>query len=164
MAFRLSVKQAKALGVEVPARQHKYHAKPEWRDGYYFDAQIELKRYCYLKQVEMAGGLFDLEVHPKLKLFADSPVHGAIEVGLYEGDFAYTDNRGRVIEDCKGAVLPLYVLKRKLVLANYPTLFFMEVRLCKRKWSSIQLSSTAVTWPASSPTSNGRGSHRPSTS
>jgi hypothetical protein len=164
MAFRLTLKEAKALGVEVPKKPHKYRAQPEWRDGYYFDAQLELKRYCYLKQVEMAGVITDLEVHPVLKLYADSPYRGAVEIGAYEADFAYSDTRGRVIEDCKGALLPLYILKRKLVLANYPTLVFMEVRLCKRKWSSIRLSSTAVTWPASLPTSNGQGIPAPPTS
>ncbi len=156
MAFRLSVKEAKALGVEVPARAHKYQARPEWRDGIYFDAQLELRRYCYLVQVRKAGKLEGLEVHPKFRLYGDGGGGSAVEVGLYEADFAYTDERGRVVEDCKGAVLPLYVLKRNLMLANYPTLVFMEVRQCRRKWHSIRLSSTAVTWPASLATSNGQ--------
>ena len=164
MAFRLSVKEAKALGVEVPAKQHKYRAQPEWRDGHYFDAQLELKRYCYLKQVEMAGEITDLEVHPQFKLYADGGGGPCIEVGYYEADFAYNADRGRMIEDCKGALLPLYILKRKLFLANYPTLVFMEVRLCKRKWSSTRLSSSGVTWPGFSPTSNGHGGTTPWTS
>lgn len=157
MAFRLSVKEAKALGVQIAARPHKYRAQPEWRDGIYFDAQLELKRYCYLKQVEMAKQITDLEVHPKFPLYGDGGGGTAVEVGLYEADFTYKESGCRVVEDCKGAVLPLYVLKRRLFLANYPTLLFQEVRLCKGKWHSTRLSSPALTWPSYSSTSKGQG-------
>ena len=39
-------------------------------------------------------------------------------------------------EDCKGLVLPVYTLKRKLFLATYPETVFMEVRQCRKRWVS----------------------------
>jgi hypothetical protein len=41
-----------------------------------------------------------------------------------------------VVEDCKGLVLPVYTLKRKLFLATYPETVFMEVRQCRKPWVS----------------------------
>jgi hypothetical protein len=38
-----------------------------------------------------------------------------------------------VVEDCKGLVLPVYTLKRKLFLATYPEIVFMEVRQCRKR-------------------------------
>ena len=157
MVFRLSVKDAKNAGIEVPVHKHKYRARGEHRDGHWFDSQLELKRYCYLKLAEKAHKIWDMEVHPKFRLYADGGGGTAVEVALYEADFAYNDECGRVVEDCKGAVLPLYVLKRNLMLANYPTLVFMEVRQCRRKWHSTRLSLPMVTWSSFSATSNGQG-------
>jgi hypothetical protein len=59
-------------------------------------------RYCYLLRVEMAGMLSELEVHPRFALYADGGGQGAIEVGTYETDFAYTDEAGRIVEDVRG--------------------------------------------------------------
>jgi hypothetical protein len=144
MGFRLSVKEAKALGIEIPPRPLKYHNQPSRLDGIGFDSEMEMRRYCYLIQVEMAGQLSDMEIHPKYRLYADSPGKGAVYIGNYEGDFAYSDERGRVLEDVKGVLLPLYLLKRNLMLANYPTLVFMEVRQWRKRWSSTRLSLDAT--------------------
>jgi hypothetical protein len=38
-----------------------------------------------------------------------------------------------VVEDRKRLVLPVYALKRKLFLANYPEIVFMEVRQCRKR-------------------------------
>ena len=140
MGLRMTIREAKALGIEIPARPPKYHNKPSRLDGKGFDSQMEMRRYCYLIQVEMAGMLQDLDIHPTFTLFGDSPGSGSVEVGTYEADFAYSDERGRVVEDVKGVVLPLYALKRNLMLANYPTLVFMEVKQWRGRWSSTRLS------------------------
>jgi Protein of unknown function (DUF1064). len=106
---------------------------------------MEMLRYCYLIQVEMAGMLRDLEIHPRFALFADGGGKGAVEVGTYEADFAYNDpEAGRVVEDVKGAA-PLYILKRNLFLANYPTLVFREVRQCPKRWKSTPITLSSLT-------------------
>jgi hypothetical protein len=33
-------------------------------DGYHFDSDLELKRCCYLRHVQMAAALRQLTVHP----------------------------------------------------------------------------------------------------
>jgi len=105
---------------------------------------MEMPRYCYLIQVEMAGMLRDLEIHPHFRLCADGGGAGAI--GTYEADFAYNDPKaGQVVEDVKGALLPLYILKRNLLLANYPTLIFTEVRQCRKRWKSTPITLSSLT-------------------
>ena len=144
MAIRVSRDDARAFGAKIPPapKARKFRNRPERRDDIWFDSQLELRRYCYLKQVEMAGALNNLKIHPKFDLFASGvPVAGTlgsqpVPVGLYEADFSYHDDRGWVVEDTKGAVLPLYVLKRRLFRANYPMLIFMEVRQCRKRWIS----------------------------
>ena len=145
MGLRLSVKEAKALGIEIPARPAKFHNKPGRLDGIHFDSDLELKRYAYLVWVEMANELTDLIVHPKFDLFAAGPL-GPVLVGTYEGDFSYIDRLGiQVVEDCKGVVLPLYVLKRNLFSANYPSIKFMEVRQCRKRWTSREIKGSHAT-------------------
>jgi Protein of unknown function (DUF1064) len=135
-----------ALGIEIPPPpRHKHNAKPSRIDGKGFDSQLEMLRYCYLLQVEMAGMLSELEVHPRFVLYADGGGQGAIEFGTCEADFAYTDEAGRIVEDANGVVLPLYILKRNLLLANYPTLVFREVGQCRKRWKSTQLTLSSLT-------------------
>jgi hypothetical protein len=136
-----------ALGIEIPPPpRHKYNAKPSRVDGKGFDSQMEMLRYCYLIQVEMAGMLRDLEIHPHFRLYADGGGADAVEVGTYEADFAYNDpEAGRIVEDVKGGRLPLYILKRNLFLANYPTLVFREVRQCRKRWKSTPVTLSSLT-------------------
>jgi hypothetical protein len=146
MGLRLSLREARAFGIKIPERPSKYGNEPGYRDGHHFDAQLELKRYCYLLMVERAGQLKNLVVHPKYPLFAaswtadpmaDEAEIFSIEVGVYEGDFQYHDAAGElIVEDTKGLVLPLYALKRRIFRANYPRHRLMEVRQCKKRWVS----------------------------
>jgi hypothetical protein len=144
MAIRVSRDEARAFGAKIlPApRVRKFRNRPERRDEIWFDSQLELRRYCYLKQVEMAGALTDLKVHPEFELFASgSAVAGTlgsqpVSVGVYIADFSYHDDRGWMVEDTKGVVLPLYALKRRIFRANYPELIFMEVRQWRKRWVS----------------------------
>jgi len=136
MGLRITEREAALLLGEKLPPHPKYHNKPERLDGVQFDSQLELKRYCYLVHVEMAGLLTDLMVHPRFDLLAATPDQ-PVKCGEYEGDFSYIDEMGMwVVEDTKGVVLPLYALKRKLFRANYPDIKLVEVRLCKKQWSS----------------------------
>jgi hypothetical protein len=141
MGLRLTEKEARDLGLKIPeAPKRKFHNRPGRLDGIAFDSQLELRRYAYLVHVEMAGLLEDLKVHPTFDLYGAggrAPGTGdPVPVGVYEADFSYIDERGQVVEDTKGVVLPLYTLKRNLFLANYPQLVFMEVRQCRKRWIS----------------------------
>jgi hypothetical protein len=123
-----------ALGIKVPERESKYHNRPGRLDGVAFDSQMELRRYAYLVHVEMAGLLSALHVHPQFALYA-ATAGAPAEIGVYEADFSYLDDHGQqVVEDVKGLVLPVYQLKRRLFLANYPQLKFQEVKQCRRRW------------------------------
>ena len=148
MGLRLTEKEARAFGIKIPERpRSKYHNQPGRLDGIHFDSDTELKRYAYLVWVEMAGQLSDLKVHPTFELMAarGTPAPpsvsgagraGAAIVGTYEADFSYRDERGLVVEDVKGMVLPLYQLKRAIFRVNHPELLFVEVRQCRRRWVS----------------------------
>lgn len=151
MGLRLTEKEARAFGIKIPERpRSKYHNQPGRLDGVHFDSQTELLRYAYLVQVEMAAALSDLKIHPTYELLAArggpaprpddgaGPAESAV-VGSYEADFSYTDERGWVVEDVKGLVLPIYALKRAIFLANHPEAFFVEVRQCRKRWISTRI-------------------------
>jgi len=148
MGLRLTVHEARTLGIKIPERKSKYGNEPAYIDGHHLDSQIELKRYCYLLMVERAKKLTSLKIHPRYPLFAavpgaagpavvDPAGPGLCRVGEYEADFEYIDEAGElVVEDCKGLVLPLYALKARIFRANYPHRRLMEVRQCGRRWVS----------------------------
>jgi Protein of unknown function (DUF1064) len=93
----------------------KYNNRKMDCDGYTFDSISEWARYLQLKDMERAGEIHALEVHPVYKLFVNNQF-----VCKYVGDFSYTTASGAVTEDVKSSVtckLPTYRLKKKLVKA-----------------------------------------------
>ncbi len=84
-----------------------------------FHSAKEAARYIELKLMERVGEVTDIEVQPRLPL----QVNG-IKICDYVADFKYLDTKTNqlVYEDVKSPVtakLPLYRLKKKLVLALY---------------------------------------------
>lgn len=51
---RLSMKQAKELGIEMP-KSSKYRARKVTIDGITFDSQKEANKYCELKLLKKTG-------------------------------------------------------------------------------------------------------------
>jgi hypothetical protein len=83
-------------------------------DAITFDSALEAVRYKELKMLLQGKRIERLKVHPVFPLL----VNGLV-VGVYEADFRFYENGKLVVEDCKGQLTPLYILKRNLMLALY---------------------------------------------
>lgn len=121
------------------ATRHKYGAKPvvackacgcwhqtgpfEWRgscincrhtESVRFASQLEAKMWAVYRDMEKRGEISELELQPRFPL-----VVNGVKVGTYVGDFRFRRGADRVLVDTKGAVTPVFRLKRKLVEALY---------------------------------------------
>jgi len=113
------------------------------RDGYVFDSNAELKRYCELKMLIKAGIIKDLEVHPKFTLRKSSKNEHkqSISKWSYKADFAYiyVVEDYKVVEDVKSlrisksggkfgtATLRDYKLTRNEFMRQHPGVKFIEI-------------------------------------
>ncbi len=98
-------------------------------DGHIFHSQAELLRYQSMRDLEKAGYISGLEVHPHFRLILPDQYGQMIPVSLrgYTADLAYTDPRrddrpgGRVVEDVKpyvrqqGSDWAYFQMKRRLM-------------------------------------------------
>lgn len=102
----------------------KFKAKPTVVAGIRFDSQKEAARFQELQLLERGKVIRQLERQPKF----DLSVNGT-KVCTYIADFAYFENNARVIEDVKSepTKTPVYRLKRKMLLAQYPGIDHREV-------------------------------------
>jgi hypothetical protein len=109
---------------------NKYGAKRVVFDGYTFDSQAEHRRYLQLKQLESAGEIRRLEVHPVyvlVKAFRDN--EGKHQSAIrYIADFRYLEGEQSVVEDVKGVVTSTFALKAKLFKRAY---FNTKLRIIK---------------------------------
>jgi len=112
-------------------RPNKYGAVRTTVDGIVFHSKAEAKRYEYLKILERAGDVRNLELQPAFPVI----VNGR-KVCTYKADFRYIDvsKEGQcgqvgcvVVEDVKGMKTPVYKLKKKLVEALYPGTVIEEI-------------------------------------
>jgi hypothetical protein len=100
------------------ARKGKYNAAGERIDGRWFASAAEARRYEQLKRMVDSGQIERLELQPMFPIV----VNGAM-ICKYKADFRYQvlDPRGRVldvvVEDVKGMLTDVYVMKKKLVEA-----------------------------------------------
>lgn len=107
---------------------HKYGAiHTECREGHSHPSKAEARRCDELHLLQRAGEITHLEMQPKF------PVHiNGVKVFTYIADFTYFPQRpqpsGRVIEDVKGMLTPIYRLKKKCVEASYAGVKIVEVR------------------------------------
>ena len=117
----------------LPAKPHKYGAKPTVVDGIRFASLKESRRYQELKLLERAGLIRDLILQPSFPL--DVFEVESRPIGVYRADFEYEEWGGksvgdrwlhpsaqkwaRVVEDVKGFKTPLYRWKKKHVEAQY---------------------------------------------
>ena len=100
-------------------------------DGVLFASRAEMNRYAELRMMERAGIIRDLEIQPEYILQA-AYIRGGkkIQAIKYRADFRYlnTSTACIIVEDCKGMKTEIYKLKKKLLLAQYPELNFIEVK------------------------------------
>lgn len=106
--------------------KNKYNAKKKVVDGITFHSTKEANRYVELKHLADMGLIIwhDKEpLQPKFRI----EVNGKY-ICSYIADFRYYDiDAGReIIEDVKGYKTSIYKLKKKLFLACYPDLEFLE--------------------------------------
>ena len=107
----------------------KYGNKKTVVDGIKFDSKWESQRYLYLKSLEKAGRVKNLELQPKFII----SVNGQ-KICTYIADFKYDkeDKEGvweHVIEDAKGVETPEFKLKKKLMKAVHN----INIYLSKKK-------------------------------
>ena len=105
-------------------RAHKYRAvRTECGAGHSHPSKAEARRCDELHLLQRAGQIHNLEREVAF------PVHvNGIKVFTYRGDFAYFNDKERVVEDVKGVLTPVYRLKKKLVEAYYQGVKIVEVR------------------------------------
>ena len=101
-------------GLSADRKAHKYGAKPQRIDGLYFASQAEARRYAHLVLSERAGIISDLDRQVRFPL-----VINGVKIGTYVADATYTNvaTGYRVVEDVKGAITPVYRIKRALMKA-----------------------------------------------
>ena len=112
------------------SRRSKYNARPVTIKGITFDSQKEADRYLVLLSRHQEGEITMLEVHPRFELQPAFTHKGKKYRAInYEADFEYIDNDyNHVVEDVKGVETPVFKLKMKMFLRQYPHIDFRIVR------------------------------------
>ena len=104
----------------VPTRKGKYNAKGEHINGFWFASAAEGKRYLQLVDMEKAGTIARLELQPTYQIMVKGK-----HIANYRADFRYVvlTEYGSIdrliVEDVKGMVTDVYIMKKKLVEAIY---------------------------------------------
>ena len=102
-----------------PSAKHKYNAAGQMIDGFWFASSAEAARYMQLRAMQAAGLIEKLETQPSYVILINGK-----HITTYKADFRYQvfDERGQpglIIEDVKGMITDVYVLKKKMVEAYY---------------------------------------------
>ena len=95
----------------------KYGNKKTVVNGIKFDSKWEAERYLYIKSLERAGRVKDLELQVRFNLIVNDQ-----KICAYIADFRYKreDKDGEwheIVEDAKGVEPPEFKLKKKLMKA-----------------------------------------------
>jgi len=95
----------------------KYGNKKVTIQGIKFDSKWEGERYLYLKSLERAGTIRDLELQVRFNLMVNDQ-----KICAYIADFCYEreDKDGvwhYIVDDAKGVETPEFKLKKKLMKA-----------------------------------------------
>jgi len=106
----------------------KYGNKKTTIHGITFDSKWESERYLYLKSLEKAGRIKDLELQPRYNILVNDQ-----KICAYVADFKYNKENvdgiwEHIVEDAKGVETPEFKLKKKLMKA----VFDIEIYLSKK--------------------------------
>lgn len=115
-------------------KKNKYNNSKTEVDGHVFDSRKEAKHYTYLKALQSAGKIKNLELQPRYELQPGYRGRDGVWVRpiAYVADFRYKDavDGTIVVVDVKSKITesnPVYRLKRKLFLYRYPDIVFREI-------------------------------------
>ena len=107
----------------------KYNARATMVDGIRFASKAEAARYTELKLLQEAGEIDGLELQPRFEIWSSyNRTTEKTESITYIADFAYFHYGQYTVEDVKGVLTPVYRLKKKMFLAGYPHIKFIEVK------------------------------------
>lgn len=125
---RLSVLQARRLGIatpkpkdEEPKKKSKFNNEKTVSDDIAFDSKREERRYKTLKQLEKYGHISDLKLQVVFTLVKSVKYSNATRAKppiRYVADFVYRKDGKTIVEDAKGHLTDVYILKKHLMLAN----------------------------------------------
>lgn len=81
-----------------------------------FDSKAEYERWCELKLLAVAGQISNLR-----RQVAYPFVVNGTKICSYFADYVYTDSTSQkeIVEDCKGHLTEVYLLKKKMMKAFY---------------------------------------------
>lgn len=128
---RLTEKEARViLGDKYPGppKKHKYNAQKLVIDGIRFASMREAQYYGELKLRVRAGEIVKFELQPEFILQEGYLRNGKkVREIKYIADFKvfYPDGRVEIV-DTKGYRTKEYKLKKKMLLAKYPDIWFTE--------------------------------------
>lgn len=119
LLHRIDKKPRKKTPTVIVEKRNKYGAVAKWVDGHYFKSKKETRRYIYLKHLQEAKEISNLEIHPKFPLCAYDINGDKVDVCVIELDFGYMKGNKYILEDTKGMDLPMSKLKRKWFEKQY---------------------------------------------
>lgn len=95
----------------------RYNNKKVLYKGTVYQSTDELKRWLQLQALEREGKITELRRQVRYPLLpAQDGRYRHERPCVYNADFVYKKDGEEIVEDCKGARTPEYVLKRKLML------------------------------------------------
>lgn len=110
----------------------KYHNIKTFYKGVKYDSKKEARRAYELDLLQRSGLISSLELQKRIELQPSFKVNGKTERAItYLADFYYYDTVKKiwVVEDVKSSItrtLPVYRIKKKLLLYKYPDTVFIE--------------------------------------
>lgn len=108
----------------------KYHSQKVIINGQKFDSKKEAKRGFDLQLLEKAGKIAGLQFQVPFVLQESFKINGKTERAItYVADAVYFENGKMVVEDTKSDMtrkLPVYRMKRKMLLFRYRDITFRE--------------------------------------
>lgn len=116
----VSTTEARKLLNLNKSRRGKYNANGQKIDGHWFASAAEAKRYVQLKDMQQDDLIEDLVLQPSYPI-----IHNGKPITTYRADFRYVvlnelkRSEVVVVEDVKGMITDVYLIKKKLVEAQY---------------------------------------------
>ena len=97
-----------------PARRSKYNARKTVVEGRTFHSRKEAERYLVLREEQRQGAIHALKCQVRYPLRV-----GADLITTYIADFVYVRKGQIIVEDVKGCVTALYLIKKRLLKVLY---------------------------------------------